>query len=74
MTPEFATHRLNEAGMRGAKALAEEFDALLTEVQAIVGPSGDPRQLALCRTHLEEACFHAKKALAVQSGFQEPAP
>ncbi len=62
MNSLFQLHRLNEVGMARAKAMAEQFDALLTWVES--QPLGPGREIALCRTHLEEACFYAKKALA----------
>lgn len=57
--PMFRTHILNAAGIAKAKAIGEAFDALVAAL-----PVGEPRCGALVRTHLETACFFAKKAIA----------
>lgn len=67
MNPMFKTHLLNEAGIAKAKALAEAFDDLANKLPT----GGDPRCLAVARTHLETACFFAKKALAIQPENQQ---
>jgi hypothetical protein len=61
---EFAVHMLNEQGKVRATALAERFSELLDAVESIVGTGG--RDMALVRTHLEEASFHAKRGMASQ--------
>lgn len=78
MHKAFEVHRLNEKGMGKAKQLAESFDKLLAEVQAITGTmqSQDPagRERALVITHLELASFYAKKTMAQlqENQVQEP--
>lgn len=63
MRPEFEVHLLNVRGQQKAKAIAEAFDRLLGEIEQIVPPSG--RNIAIVKTKLEEACFFAKKAMAI---------
>lgn len=61
--PEFAVHMLNEQGKERARAIQDAFDLLMNTVWPIAQPTG--RELALCRTKLEEACFYAKKSMAI---------
>ena len=61
--PAFQFHPLNEQGIRKAVRVAELFSELLAELNPIC--SVGSREFALVRTKLEEACFFAKKALAV---------
>jgi hypothetical protein len=59
--PEFAVHMLNDAGKAKAAAIAEGFSILLDGLEAH-GVTG--RALALVKTHLEAACFNAKRGMA----------
>ena len=61
MDPLFQVHKLNEDGLGKAKAVAENFYQLLTNLTKLC-PAG--REFSIVRTKLEEACFFAKKALA----------
>lgn len=61
--PEFASHRLNEDGLEAMTATKERFSDLLDDLEAYIGPGG--REMAIVRTKLEEACFFAIKAIAV---------
>ena len=63
MDDAFKSHRLNEHGLRQAKEIADKFDLLLNDLRHTYCREG--RELAICRTKLEEACFFAKKAMAV---------
>ncbi len=64
MNKEFQVHMLNEQGKSNATKIAEAFDELLLKLTAI---SPQPsREMSICRTKLEEACFFAKKAMASQ--------
>lgn len=65
--PEFAVHMLNDEGKKQAYALAEEFSSLLSYVEELV-PAG--RERALVITKLQEACFFAKRGVAVQEKYQ----
>ena len=66
--PAFAVHKLNDQGLRRAAEIATHFNALLLQLEAQC-PSG--REMAIVRTKLEEACFFAKKSVAMDSRNQE---
>lgn len=68
--PLFRFHRLNMDGIAKATAVAELFDGLLTELETLWEPSTG-REAALARTYLEQACFYAKKQLAINPLNQE---
>jgi hypothetical protein len=76
--PEFSVHVLNPEGMKKARDIAKSFSTLLTEVEEVCGTDG--REMALVRTHLQEAAFFAKRAMAMRSqnqlgvGDTEPPP
>lgn len=70
MHAQFRTYRLNEAGQQKAEYIAEAFDELLTKLERVV-PEGN--QLGLCRNQLEQACFFAKKGMAMAGGNQADA-
>lgn len=80
MNKEFTSHMLNEAGKAKANAIAEAFDRLLVTLTTpatpddatVLCPPG--REVSLVRTKLEEACFFAKKAMAVQRENQQSWP
>lgn len=57
----FKVHRLSDYGVRQAERLAEEFSDLLDNVEHLCGTDG--REMAIVRTKLQEACYHAKRAL-----------
>lgn len=66
--PEFQVHKLNEVGQRKAEELAHAFDELLEQVKQWC-PDG--REMSLVKTHLEQACVYAKKAIAKQQINQQ---
>ena len=70
----FEVHMLNDQGKKRAQDIAESFDALLGALQAIWIPASNytlgGREQAIVRTKLEEACFFAKKAMAIQKENQ----
>lgn len=68
MHKEFQVHKLNEKGMAQAEQLAGQFASLLGFCQVIGEPG---RELLIVATKLEEACFFAKKALAIKKENQE---
>ena len=61
----FAVHLLNEVGKGNAQAIATYFDDLLSKLTAITPALDRGREFSLCKTKLEEACFFAKKAMAI---------
>lgn len=63
MDSAFEVHKLNETGISKAREIAFNFDNLFTVLKDYV-PTG--RELAIVRTHLEDACFYAKKGMANQ--------
>lgn len=68
---EFQVHRLNAEGMIKAERLAEAFSTLLDGIEAASNADVAGRELALVRTHLQDACFWAKRAMAVAPENQE---
>ena len=71
MNHEFAVHKLNPEGMKKAKLIAEGFDSLVRQLDVLCI---DGRELSVCRTKLEEACFFAKKAMAISLDNQDWGP
>ncbi len=65
MRPEFAGHRLTDAGVEAAKAISSIFNHCLASLEEHCPPG---RHTAILRTKLEEACFFAKKAMAGVDG------
>ena len=63
----FEVHRLNEAGLEKAGVIANAFNELLNEIRPLV-PEG--REWSIVKTKLEEACFYAKKGLALMPANQ----
>lgn len=61
--PLFQFHKLNEQGQQNAICIAELFTRLLNDLQPLLPLQS--RELSIVRTKLEEACFFAKKAVAV---------
>lgn len=65
----FKFHKLNEDGIRKANSITDTFIATLEELADDCQDS--PREFAIVKTKLEEACFFAKKAMAIQKQNQE---
>ena len=61
--PEFAVHMLNDLGKERARAIQKAFDDCMNTLWPICQPTG--RELSIVRTKLEEACFFAKKSMAI---------
>lgn len=70
MHKEFEVHKLSEEGLKKATLIAHVFDDALDALEELWGDDTG-REAAIVRTKLEEACFFAKKALAVQAGNQQ---
>lgn len=69
MYPGFKHHKLNGEGMKKCEAISQEFNKLLEALESMT-PTGN-REFALVKTHLEQACFYAKKSVALQPHNQE---
>jgi hypothetical protein len=70
MNSEFAVHMLNAEGKEKAKTIATIFD---TALDALTEICMGGREFSLVKTKLEEACFFAKKAMAINLSNQEVA-
>jgi hypothetical protein len=69
---EFAVHLLNEEGLTGARKLGEILTETLDRIEAI---NKQPcREMSLVKTHLQDAGFWAKRALAVNPEMQIKQP
>lgn len=70
----FMYHKLNSAGQKSAILVQGVFEQCLADLEVIWGggnPNPPHREMALVRTKLEEACFYAKKAVALDDRNQE---
>lgn len=63
MNKEFEVHILTTTGIEKAKELANIFDDLLTRLTGDYCPNN--REFSIVKTKLEEACFFAKKSMAL---------
>ena len=61
---EFDVHILNHVGIERARDIARGFSTLLNDLDEICGKDG--REMAIVRTHLQEAAFFAKRAMAMR--------
>ena len=66
----FKVHILNEQGIQNAKDMAVKFDELLNWLET-TAKCQQGRELSIVMTKLEEACFFAKKAMAMNSENQK---
>lgn len=73
MNKLFAFHKVNTQGQRKAVEIAGAFDELLNKLYDCWAIPIDltDREIAIVRTKLEEACFFAKKVMALQENNQE---
>jgi hypothetical protein len=60
---QFSVPRLNEIGLQKADLIRGHFDNLLNQLTLDLCPEG--REFSIVKTKLEEACFFAKKAMAI---------
>lgn len=65
---EFAVHKLNDDGIIKADMMRHEFDRLLSFLEQVCM---DGREFSILKTKLEEACFFAKKSMAINLINQE---
>ncbi len=64
----FKFHQLNEEGKQKAQEIADTFQELLDNLKTLCyEPS---REFSIVKTKLEEACFFAKKSMAVRTENQ----
>lgn len=60
----FKYHQLNPAGVAKVEAVAAAFDDLLSKIEAQCNVHS--REFSITKTKLEEACFFAKKSIAIE--------
>lgn len=65
----FEVNRLNDDGMKKADEIAYQFDALYGKLVKLCPAEG--REFAIVKTKLEEACFYAKKSMALIAKNQQ---
>lgn len=65
MNKEFQVHILTTTGIEKAKELANIFDDLLRRLTFDYCPNN--REFSIVKTKLEEACFFAKKSMAINN-------
>ncbi len=68
MNPLFKVHKLNSEEFEKAKTIAKKFDELLSTLEPLAYPG---RELALAKTHLEQACIYLKRAIAIDPTDQD---
>lgn len=66
--PLFEFHKLNEQGQTNAIDIANAFNDLLETLKEFC--PNNSREFSIVKTKLEEACFFAKKAMAMQPNNQ----
>jgi hypothetical protein len=69
--PEFDVHMLNDVGIRKARDIASCFSILLNDLEEHCGKEG--REMSIVRTHLQDAAFYAKRAMAIRPENQKVA-
>lgn len=65
----FEVHKLNERGLSQARQMAQRFQDLLDFLETPCLPG---RDLEIAKAKLQEACFFAKRAMAMNPENQEP--
>lgn len=67
MSDLFKVHILNEEGIQKAKDMQEMFTEFERQLSVVcsIPETGNTREYSIVRTKLEEACFFAKKAMAM---------
>ena len=68
MRKEFEVYKLNSHGCEKAAAIAAGFDGLTQLLEKLCREGGE---FAIVKTKLEESCFFAKKAMAIDAKNQE---
>lgn len=67
--PLFTSHKLNSQGQTKAIDIAQAFDELLSTLRDLCPEN--TREFSITKTKLEEACFYAKKSMAMKEDNQE---
>jgi hypothetical protein len=67
----FGVHMLNDDGINKANQIRDAFDILLNNLSSILGKCYGEREFSLVKTKLEEACFFAKKSMAINLSNQK---
>lgn len=62
---EFKVHKLSEDGLENARKIARIFSTVLSELDDICA---EGRSFSIAKTHLETACFFAKRAMCEKYG------
>ncbi len=65
---DFGFHKMNQQGQDRSKLIAQIFEKALAELELHMS---DQRTAAIARTKLEEACFFAKKSMALNTDNQD---
>lgn len=64
----FGFHKLNDQGQQKAINIQVIFENCLAFLEQEIDTSN--REFSICKTKLEEACFFAKKSMAIQNKNQ----
>lgn len=67
---EFNVHLLNAKGIGKAQSIAHIYSEMLGLLDVVCGTEG--REMAICRTKLQESAFFAKRAMAMREENQLP--
>lgn len=67
LNKEFKVYKLNDEGIDKAVEIAVVFDNLLNQLEMLCS---EGREFSIVKTKLEEACFFAKKSIAVDPANQ----
>jgi hypothetical protein len=68
---QFEVNLLNEDGINKANQIRDSFDVLLNSLSSILGSYKGEREFSIVKTKLEEACFFAKKSMAINLSNQK---
>jgi len=68
---EFEVHKLSDIGLEKAGLIRDLFDTFLTALEQLLTTSTSSREFSIVKTKLEEACFFAKKSMAINLSNQK---
>jgi hypothetical protein len=69
MSTLFKYHQLNAGGLAKCEFVTNSFDDLLSNLETHCNVNS--REFSLVKTKLEEACFFAKKSIAIDPANQK---